>query len=150
MHGNARISTHENDQIIPYFILTIVLLGLMLAVSLHFRRIVYARGEVSKAADAAALTAACQLDQAAYRETSQIPFLPNTPAMTQDYTTFNAGFLVSHGIGVSVSQIWIVAGSHLDYVTVTADPATLLPGFLSHSGHYRAIGYAQIRIYAGP
>jgi hypothetical protein len=150
MHGNARISSHENDQIIPYFILTILVLGLMLAVSLHFRRIVYACGEISKAAAAAALTAACQLDLAAYRETSQIPFLPNTPAMTQDYTLRNAEFLVRHGIGISVSQIWIVAGSQLDYVTVTADPATLLPGFLSHRGNYGATGYAQARIYAAP
>jgi hypothetical protein len=84
MHGNARI-THENDQIIPFFILTILLLGLMLAVSLQIGRIVYARGEVSKAADAAALAAASQLDLAAYRETGQIVFLPNTPAMAQDY-----------------------------------------------------------------
>jgi uncharacterized membrane protein len=150
MHGSARISTHENDQIIPYFILTILVLGLMLAVSLHFRRIVYSRGEVSKAADAAALTAACQLDLAAYWEISQIPFLPNTPAMTQDYTTFNAGFLVRHGIGVSVSQILVDSESQLVYVTVVADLASLLPGFLSHSGHYRAIGYAQAHIYAGP
>jgi Flp pilus assembly protein TadG len=150
MHGNARISTHENDQIIPNFILTILLLGLMLAVSLHFRRIVYARGEVSKAADAAALTAACQLDLAAYRETSQILFLPNTSATTQDYTTFNAGFLVRHGIGVSVSQIWVDPGSQLVYVTVVADLASLLPGFLSHNGNYRATGYAHPRIQGGP
>jgi hypothetical protein len=150
MHGNARISTHENEQIIPFFILTILLLGLMLAVCPQIRQIVYARGEVSKAADAAALTAASQLDLAAYRGTSQILFLPNTPAMTQDYIQRNAGFLVRHGIGVSVSQIWIDAGSQLDYVTVTADLATLLPGILSHSGHYRAIGYTQACKYAGP
>ena len=150
MHGNARISTHENDQIIPFFILTILLLGLILAVCPHIRRIVYARGEVDKAADAAVLAATSQLDLAAYREAGQILFLPNTPAMTQDYIQRNAGFLVRYGIGVSVSQIWIDAGSQLDYVTVTADLATLLPGFLSHSGHYRAIGYTQACIYAGP
>jgi uncharacterized membrane protein len=141
MHKNNKQGTGENGQIIPFFILTILLLGLMLAVSLQIGRIVYARGEVGKAADAAALAAASQLDLVAYREAGQIVFLPNAPAMAQDYAMRNAGFLTKHEIAVSVSQIWVDTGSQLVYVTVVADLATLLPGFLFHSGHYRAIGY---------
>jgi uncharacterized membrane protein len=149
MHNNNQCNG-ENGQIIPFFIFTILLLGLMLAVSLQIGRIVYARGEVAKAADAAALAAASQLDLAAYREVGQIVFLPNAPATAQDYAMRNAGFLAKHEIGVSVSQIWIDAGSQLVYVTVVADLASLLPGFLSHSGNYAATGYAQARIQGGP
>ena len=150
MHRNNNQGTGENGQIIPFFILTILLLGLMLAVSLQIGRIVYARGEVGKAADAAALAAASQLDLAAYREAGQIVFLPNAPAMAQDYAMRNAGFLTKHEIAVSVSQIWVDAGSQLVYVTVVADLGSLLPGFLSHRGNYGATGYAQARIQGGP
>jgi hypothetical protein len=96
------------------------------------------------------LAAASQLDLVAYRETGQIIFLPNTPAVAQDYALRNAGFLAKHEIGVSVSQIWVDASSQLVFVTVVADLASLLPGFLSHNGNYRATGYAQARIQGGP
>jgi hypothetical protein len=150
MPRNTRHVTGENGQIFPFFILTILLLGLMLAVSLQIGRIVYARGEVGKAADAAALAAASQLDLVAYRETGQILFLPNTPVVAQDYAMRNAGFLAKHEIVVSVSHIWVGAGSQLVYVTVVADLGSLLPGFLSHRGNFGATGYAQARIQGGP
>ncbi len=100
----------ERGQIIPFVIFIILALGLMIAVGLQIARIVYARGEVGKAADAAALAAASRLDLAAYRETGQITFLPDAPATAQDYAWRNATFLVRRGIGVSVTRLRIELG----------------------------------------
>lgn len=137
-------------QIMPFFIFTILALGLMTAVGLQIGRIVYARGEVGKAADAAALAAAARLDLVTYRETGRMVFLPDASATAQDYASRNASFLSARGIGVSVSQIWIDAGARVVYVTVSADLSSLLPGFLEHRGQYSVTGYAQARMQGAP
>jgi Flp pilus assembly protein TadG len=140
----------ERGQIMPFFIFTILALGLMTAVGLEIGRIVYARGEVGQAADAAALAAAARLDVARYRETGQLVFRPDAGATAQEYAARNAGFLAAHRIGVGVSQIWIDPGSRVVFVTVTADLSSLLPGFLAHRGQYSATGYARTRMQGTP
>jgi hypothetical protein len=137
-------------QIMPFFIFTILALGLMTAVGLQVGRIVYARGEVGKAADSAALAAAARLDLVTYRETGRMVFLPDASATAQDYASRNASFLSARGIGVAVSQIWIDTGARVVYVTVSADLSSLLPGFLEHRGQYSATGYAQARMQGTP
>ena len=140
----------ERGQLIPFFIFIIMALGLMTAVGLQIGRIVYARGEVGKAADAAALSAAARLDVVTYRESGQLIFLPGAAATAQDYASRNAAFLASHGIGVTVTQIWIDSGSQVVFVTVAADLASLLPGFLQHRGSYSVTGYAKTRMQSNP
>jgi uncharacterized membrane protein len=140
----------ESGQIIPFFIFIIMALGLMTAVGLQIGRIVYARGEVGKAADAAALAAAARLDVVTYRESGQMVFLPDAAATAQDYASRNAGFLASHSIGVTVSRIWIDSGSRFVFVTVSADLSSLLPGFLQHRGSYSVTGYARARMQGNP
>src|SRR3972149_8858294 len=73
----------EKGQVITFFIFIIMALGLMTAVGLQIGRIVYARGEVGKAADAAALAAAARLDVVTYRESGQMVFLPDAAATAQ-------------------------------------------------------------------
>jgi len=140
----------ERGQMMPFFIFIIMALGLMTAGGLQIGRIVYARGEVGKAADAAALAAAARLDLVTYRETGQIIFLPDAAFTAQDYASRNAGFLSGRGIGVSVTQIWVDAAARLVFVTVAADLSSLLPGFLAHRGQYRVTGYARARLQATP
>ena len=140
----------ESGQIIPFFIFIIMALGLMTAVGLQIGRIVYARGEVGKAADAAALSAAARLDVVTYRESGQLIFLPDATATAQDYASRNAAFLASHGIAVKVTQIWIDSGSQVVFVTVAADLSSLLPGFLQHRGSYSVTGYARARMQSNP
>lgn len=139
----------ESGQIMPFFIFIIMALGLMTAVGLQIGRIVYSRGEVGKAADAAALAAAARLDVVT-RETGQMVFLPDAASTAQDYASRNAGFLASRGIGVSVNQIWIDAGSQVVYVSVSADLSSLLPGFLEHRGVYTVSGFARARMQGNP
>ena len=140
----------ESGQLIPFFIFIIMALGLMMAVGLQIGRIVYARGEVGKAADAAALSAAARLDVVTYRESGQLIFLPDATATAQDYASRNAAFLASHGITVTVTQIWIDSGSQVVFVTVAADLSSLLPGFLQHRGFYSVTGYARARMQSNP
>jgi hypothetical protein len=140
----------ENGQIIPFFIFIIMSLGSMMAVGSQISRIVYARGEVGKAADAAALAAAARLDVITYRETGQLVFLPDAPATSQDYASRNAGFLALHGIAVTVTQIWIDPGSQVVFVTVAADLSSLLPGFLQYQGSYSVTGNARARMQTNP
>ncbi len=140
----------ESGQIIPFFIFIIMSLGLMMAVGSQIGRIVYARGEVGKAADAAALAAAARLDVITYRETGQLVFLPDASATAQDYASRNAGFLASHGIAVTVTQIWIDPGSQVVFVTVAADLSSLLPGFLQYRGSYSVTGNARARMQTNP
>ena len=140
----------ESGQLIPFFIFIIMALGLMTAVGLQIGRIVYARGEVGKSADAAALSAAARLDVVTYRESGQLSFLHDAAATAQDYASRNASFLASHGIGVTVTQIWIDTGSQVVFVTVTANLSSLLPGFLQHRGSYSVTGYARARMQSNP
>ena len=142
--------TAESGQIIPFFIFIIMALGMMTAVGLQIGRIVYARGEVSKAADAAALAAAARLDVVTYRETGGLVFLPDAAATAQDYASRNAGFLAARGIGVSVNQVWIDAGSQIVLVSVSADLSSLLPGFLEQRGVYSVTGFARARMQGNP
>jgi hypothetical protein len=140
----------ESGQIITFFMFTIMALGLMTAVGLQIGRIVYARGEVGKAADAAALAAAARLDVVIFRETGQMIFLPDAASTAQTFASSNAGFLAKQGIGVGVTQIWIDSGSRVVFVTVSANLSSLLPGFLEHRGSYSDTGYAQARMQGNP
>lgn len=140
----------EAGQMIPFFIFMILALGLMTAVGLLIGRIVYARGEVGKAADAAALAAAARLDVITYRETGVMIFLPDASAAAQEYASRNASFLSKHGIRVSVTRLWIDSSSQMTFVTVSANLVSLLPGFLQHQGSYSVTGYAKARMQGGP
>jgi uncharacterized membrane protein len=51
--------------------------ALLSALVLEVGRLVYARGEVAKCADAAALAAAARFDVAEYRDSGQVVFLPD-------------------------------------------------------------------------
>ena len=140
----------EDGQIITFFIFIILALGLMAAVGLQIGRIVYARGEVGKAADAAALAAAARLDIVTYRESRQLVFLADAAGTAQAYASRNASFLSKHGIGVSVTNLWIDSGTQVVYVTVSANLSSLFPGFLQHQGSYRVTGYAKARMQGTP
>ncbi len=137
---------HENGQTTIFF--TLILTGLLLltAVGIEIGRIVYARGEVGKAADAGALAAVAQMDVAYYRETGGVRFLPNVRVVAQDYASRNSTFLRSRHIAVTVTDIFVDADRQLVFVTVSADLSSLMPGFLAFDGMYSITGYAEVRL----
>jgi Flp pilus assembly protein TadG len=129
-----------------FFVLILTGLLLLTTVGIEIGRIVYARGEVGKAADAAALAAVSQIDVPHYRETGEVRFLPNVYATAQNYASKNSTFLQSRHIGVSVTNIYADPERRIVFVTASADLSSLMPGVLAFYGVYSITGYAQARI----
>ncbi|MBL8080480.1 MAG: pilus assembly protein [Anaerolineales bacterium] len=137
---------NERGQTTIFF--TLILTGLLLltAVGIEIGRIVYARGEVGKAADAAALAAVAQVDVSYYRETGQVRFKPNVYEMAQEYASRNSTYLQSRLIEVTVTDIFVDQNKHMVFVTVSADLSSLLPKILTFDGVYSITGYAEVRL----
>ena len=119
---------------------------MLTAVGIEIGRIVYARGEVGKAADAAALAAVAQIDVPHYRETGEIRFLPNVYATAQNYASRNSIYLESRNIGVVVTDIYADREKHVVFVTISADLSSLMPGILPFDETYSITGYAEVRV----
>ena len=139
-------AARQRGQIAVFFALVVSGLVLLAAVAWEVGRIAYARGEVVKAADAAALAAASQVDIAHYRETGEARFLPDARAVAQNFASLNSGFLRARNIGVAVTGIGINSATLTVSVTVAADLSALLPGFLPFRGLYGVTGYAEARV----
>jgi Flp pilus assembly protein TadG len=137
---------HQRGQTTVFFALILTGLLLLTAVAVEIGRIVYARGEVGKAADAAALAAASRIDVATYRETGEIIFLPDVYATAQNYASMNSAFLRSRHIGVAVTGIIVDPATQVVSVTVSADLSSLIPGVLPFQGAYQVMGTAEARI----
>ena len=84
-------------------------------------RIVYARGEVGKAADAAALAAASRINVPLYRQTGQVVFLPDVYSNAQEVAGSNSAYLAKRSIPVMVTGISIDENAQMVRVSVTAD-----------------------------
>lgn len=136
----------ERGQTTVFFVLILTGLLLLTAVGIEIGRIVYARGEVGKAADAAALAAASRIDVAWYQETGEIRFLPDVYATAQNYASMNSAFLRSRDIDVAVTGISIDAGHQVVYATVSADLSSLIPAILPFQREYSVTGYAEARV----
>jgi Flp pilus assembly protein TadG len=137
---------HQRGQTTVFFALILTGLLLLTAVAVEIGRIVYARGEVGKAADAAALAAASRIDIVIYRETGEIRFLPDVYATAQNYASMNSAFLRSRHIGVAVTGISVDPAIMVVSVSVSADLSSLIPGVLPFKGIYQISGTAEARI----
>jgi uncharacterized membrane protein len=115
-------------------------------IAVEVGRIVYARGEVGKAADAAALAAASRIDIPLYRETGLVVFLPDVYVTAQTYATLNSSYLASRSIPVTVTGIYIDEASQTVSVSVTANLSALLPSVLNYARQYTVTGYAKGRL----
>ena len=136
----------QPGQTTVFFALILTGLLLMTAVGIEIGRIVYARGEVGKAADAAALAAAARIDVPYYRETGEIRFLPDARATAQNFASMNSTFLSRRHIGVTVTGISVNSSSRQVSIIVAADLSSLIPAILPFHGVYSVIGYAEARL----
>jgi Flp pilus assembly protein TadG len=135
--------TKHAGQTTVFFALILTGLLLLTAVGIEIGRIVYARGEVGEAADAAALSAASRINVALYRETGEIQFLPDVYATAQSYASMNSAFLRSRHVDMVVTGISVDQATQEVYVIVTADLSPLLPKILPFQGFYTLKGSAQ-------
>ena len=136
----------EKGQTTVFFTLILTGLILLTAVAIEVGRIVYARGEVGKAADAAALAAAARINIPVYRQSGQMLFLPDVYSNAQDVATLNASILAKRSIPVTVTEIAIDESTQMVRVSVTANLSSLIPAALPFNGQYTVTGYARARM----
>jgi Flp pilus assembly protein TadG len=136
----------ERGQMAIFFALLLVALVAFMLIGVEVGRIVYARGEIGKAADAAALAAASRINIPVYRETGQVVFLPDVYDYAQDYATRNSSYLARRSIPVTVTGVSINEVSQTVSVRVTADLSALLPSILSYQRQFTVIGFAKGRL----
>jgi len=136
----------ERGSMTIFFALLLVALIAFLLIGVEVARIVYARGEVGKAADAAALAAASRINVPLYRETGQVVFLPDVFNYAQYYANSNSSYLSNRSIGVTVTGVFINEVSQTVSVSVTADLSALLPSVLKYQEQYTVTGYARGRL----
>lgn len=120
----------------------------LLALAISVGRWYYARAEVYKAADAAALAAVQEVDVPVFIETGQIVIKPTAYSQAQAYASMNAGYLVSRRIYPSVSAIEVNQAQRTVRVRLAAAADELVPliGTVILSGE----GEAQLRVRQNP
>jgi uncharacterized membrane protein len=139
-------SRREAGQSTVFFASFVVILAILTAVVLEVCRLAYARGEVAKAADAAALAAASRAELSTYRNSGQVTFLPDVLDYAQEYASLNSGYLSSRSIPVAVGDVRPDPTTRVVAVSVTTDLLLLVPSLLQGGGVVTVAGYAQVRL----
>ncbi len=99
----------------------------ILALSIELGRYFYARAEIAKAADAAALAAAAEISQRVFEETGDLQPTSKTWTNAQAFASMNNGYLSQYGVYAVVTGISVDAGEDIVLVQVSADLERLFP-----------------------
>lgn len=108
-------------------------------------RLFYARGEIQKAADAAALAAAREVDVQRYMQTGELVLHQGAVGYASHYAQRNITYLPRMGISSRITRVVVNNATKTVYVQMTADVSPLFPEFL-HVRPISAWGEAQVRI----
>jgi len=99
----------------------------IMALSIELGRYYYARAEVAKAADAAALAAAAEISQRVFEETGDLQPTSKTWANAQAFASMNNGYLTQYGVHAIVTGISVDAGDDTVLVQVSASLDRIFP-----------------------
>lgn len=102
----------------------------LMALTFDVGRYLYAKGEVGKAADAAAVGAAVEINWRVFREGGDIQPTSATYAMAQSYANRNNDYLARQEIRPRVRSIRVNAASNTVYVSVEADLSVIFPSIV--------------------
>lgn len=102
----------------------------MMALTFDIGRYLYAKGEVGKAADAAAVGAAMEINWRAFREGGSLEPTSATYSMAQRYANMNNDYLGDLEIWPRVRSIRVNAANNTVYVSVEADLSVLFPSIV--------------------
>ncbi len=116
----------------------------ILALGIELGRYFYARAEVAKAADAAALAAAAEINQQVFEGNGDLEPTSQTWANAQAFASMNNGYLAKFGVLTVVSGITVDAGKDTVRVQVSANLERLFPSVAPDVTVTEA-GYAGIR-----
>ncbi len=118
----------------------------ILALSIELGRYFYARAEIAKAADAAALAAAAEISQRVFEETGDLQPTSKTWANAQAFASMNNGYLSQYGVNAVVTGITVDEGDDTVLVQVSANLERLFPSVVPEVV-VMEIGQAQIRAF---
>ena len=99
----------------------------LLALSIELGRYYYARAEISKAADAAALAAAAEIQQQVFEASGDLQPTARTWANAQSLAAMNNAYLRQYGVDAVVTGIEVDAGADTVLVRVSANLERLFP-----------------------
>jgi Flp pilus assembly protein TadG len=99
----------------------------IMALSIELGRYFYARAEIAKAADAAALAAAAEISQRVFEETGDLQPTSKTWANAQAFASMNNGYLSQYGVNAVVTGISVDAGEDTVLVQLSANLDRLFP-----------------------
>jgi Putative Flp pilus-assembly TadE/G-like len=117
----------------------------IMVLSIGIGRYFYARAEMFKSADGAALAAVQEVDVQAYLNTGQIVLLPSAYGRAQEYAAFNSDYLTGHKIYPRVTAIRVDQAGHKVFVSLQADASSLFPALLG-GVRVNGEGEAEVRI----
>ena len=141
-----RVMRDENGYAMSFWavFLATVMMPLMI-LTWDVGRLFYARGELQKAADAAALAAVREVDVVHYMETEEIILSSSAPAYARGYALVNSDYLSQRGIAPTVTNIRVDNTRKMVYVELQADLSALFPEFI-HLPPASAWGEAEVRL----
>ena len=117
-----------------------------IALGVELGRYFYARAEIAKAANSAALAAAAEISQRVFEETGDLQSTSRTWANTQFFASIHNGYLVRYGVYAVVTGITVDAGEDMVLVQVSANLerlfSSVVPVVVVTEG-----GYAGIRAF---
>ena len=119
----------------------------IMALSIELGRYFYARAEVAKAADAAALAAAAEINQRVFEASGDLQPTSKTWANVQAFASLNNGYLSQYGVNAVVTGISVDAGDDTVLVQVSANLERLFPGVVPRVIVFET-GIAQIRAFS--
>ncbi len=118
-----------------------------LAMAIELGRYFYARSEVAKAADAAAVAAAAEINQRVFQDSGDLTPTDKTWANAQTYASRNNSVLSGRGIHAYVTGISVDAGADTVRVVVSADLSLLFPSIVPQVVVHET-GIAQVRAFS--
>ena len=118
----------------------------IMALGIELGRYYYARAEISKSADAAALAAAAEISQRVFEEIGDLQPTSKTWANAQDFASMNNGYLSWYGVNALVTGISVDAEKDMVLVQVSANLDRLFPSVVPDVMVTES-GYAEIRSF---
>ncbi len=99
----------------------------IMALGIELGRYFYARAEIAKAADAAALAAAAEINQRVFEVSGDLQPTGRTWANAQSFASMNNGYLSQYGVHAVVTGISVNTGADTVLVQVSANLERLFP-----------------------
>lgn len=116
-----------------------------LALAIELGRYFYAISEVAKAADAAAVAAAAEINQRTFRDSGSLVPTDKTWANAQSYVLQNTAGLSGKGVHAFVTGIGVSGGENMVRVSVSADLSILFPSIVPDIA-VTETGIAKLRV----